>query len=139
MPRTVFDVYNDIVRELDGTSIPKVTQVEESDFIVLQPGTTNDIYQFYVDPAVDNKVTLTFQLTNFATQSGEIPSGTGDGEYDPSNYVSSAAMLPYKLTTSNFYGPTGEQEISASSTEDVVTANISNMRFNYNHADIIIL
>ena len=138
MTRTIFDIYNDILRDLDGTSIPKETVVSESDFLVLQPGTSNDIYQFYVNPAICNDITVKFQMTNFATVAGEIPSGTGDGVYDPSDYVSSDATLPWKMTTSNFYNSILEKEIAASSTEDVCSVDISNIPFNYSHADILI-
>jgi hypothetical protein len=140
MVRTIFDIYKDVLRELDGTSIPKVTVTSESDYLVLQPGTNDDIYQFYVDPAICGNVNMSFQMTNFATVAGETPSGIGDGVYDPSDYVSadSSISLPYKMTTTNFYNSTQEKEIPASSTEDVCSVNISNIPFNYDHADILI-
>jgi hypothetical protein len=138
MTRKIFDIYNDVLRELDGTSIPKVTVTTESDYLLLQPGTNDDIYQFYVDPAICGNVNVKFQMTNFATVAGETPSGTGDGVYDPSDYVSSSAVLPYKMTTSNFYNSTQEKTIPASSTENVCSVNISNIPFNYDHADILI-
>jgi hypothetical protein len=138
MVRTIFDIYKDVLRELDGTSIPKVTVTSESDYLVLQPGTNDDIYQFYVDPAICGNINVKFQMTNFATAAGETPSGTGDGVYDPSDYVSSSSVLPYEMTTTNFYNSTQEKEIPASSTEDVCSVNISNIPFNYDHADILI-
>lgn len=138
MTRTIFDVYNDVIRELDGTNIPKVSYTEESDFIILQPGTNDDVYRFYIDPAVDNKVSLKFEMTNFATQEGEIPSGVGDGEYDPMDYIQGSYELPYKMTTTNFYNFATETTIGASSTVDAVTVDVSNIPFNYNHADILI-
>jgi hypothetical protein len=138
MTRKIFDIYNDVLRELDGTSIPKVTTVIESDYITLYPGTNDDIYQFYVDPALCGNVNVKFQMTNFATVAGEVPSGTGDGVYDPSDYVSSDSTLPWQMTTTNFYNSTQEKTIPASSTEDVTTVNISNIPYNYDHADILV-
>jgi len=139
MTRKIFDIYNDVLRELDGTSIPKMTVIKESDYITLSPGTNNNIYQFYVDPAICGNVNVKFQMTNFATVAGEIPSGTGDGVYDPSDYISDTSIsFPYKMTTTNFYNSTLEKTIAPSATEDVVSVNIENIPFNYDHADILI-